>query len=93
VFVAALIHAWALWNYLLGGLVLYYVDRLLRFQKGCTDVVVMSSTITKDQQHVRLALRIPDYYYEPGQYAFFFKCAPNFSSTMASILHHNLAVG
>jgi len=67
---SALLHAWALWCFLCGGLTLYYIDRLARFYSGCKEAEVVEASVSEDEQIVKLELDIAGFNYEPGQYAF-----------------------
>ena len=68
VFLAALIHAWALWYFLSGSLLLWLFDRLMRFVRGTQEVELVSADV--GASHVtRLVFRGNMRWY-PGQYAF-----------------------
>jgi len=71
-YVAALYHASSLWMTLLAGLALWFVDRLLRFTKGC-QIAHVSTLQTHPGGVTELAIDSLDNgtcHFEAGQYAF-----------------------
>jgi len=58
VFIVVLWHATTSWCYILGGLLLYVFDRMIRFTKACSTVMVHTLNVQSDPAVVKLAYTI-----------------------------------
>lgn len=67
----AVVHAWAMWNYLLLGGIFYLADKVIRHVRALHPVKLVSLTRTPDTHHSRLVLARTSepFIYAPGQYA------------------------
>eukprot|EP01119_Soliformovum_irregulare_P000557 TRINITY_DN1038_c0_g5_i2.p1 TRINITY_DN1038_c0_g5~~TRINITY_DN1038_c0_g5_i2.p1 ORF type:complete len:1060 (-),score=280.60 TRINITY_DN1038_c0_g5_i2:117-3200(-) len=66
---AALIHAWALWYFIAPGLMLYFIDRIIRYHRSSRFFQVESMEYCLGD-YTKITLSAPDFKYQPGQYAF-----------------------
>ena len=72
IYIAVLIHAPSLWYYLIGGLALWMLDRVIRFKRGCRPVEVLVVE-SKTNEATRLELQFKGkhgFKYLPGQFCF-----------------------
>jgi predicted ferric reductase len=58
VFIVVLWHATTSWCYILGGLVLYVFDRMIRFTRACSVVMLQELKVESDQNVVKLSYLI-----------------------------------
>lgn len=71
IYIAVLLHAPSLWYYLLGGLSLWILDRVVRFKRGCRQVQVACMEYrAPGVTRLQLQFGKAGFRYEAGQYCF-----------------------
>jgi len=71
VFIGALMHASSLWYYLVGGLSLWILDRMIRFSSGCRAAEVVDATTWAGDRISELNIRVEGgFEHTAGQYCF-----------------------
>jgi len=67
-FVTGLIHSWSMWYFTGGGMLLWFIDRLIRFYKGTKHFPVTSVQV--ENGVVQITMRPNGFAFRAGQYAF-----------------------
>lgn len=69
-FITGLIHAWSMWYFTGGGMILWFIDRLIRFYKSSKSFPVVSIHSHNNGDITQITLQANNFAYRAGQYAF-----------------------
>jgi len=70
-FITGLIHSWSMWYFTGGGMILWFIDRLIRFYKSAKTFPVQSIHSHNNGDITQITLRPPsNFAFRAGQYAF-----------------------
>jgi len=69
-FICGLIHSWSLWYFISGGMLLWFVDRLIRFFRSTKTFSVVSLQNMNSDETTEVKLQQNSFTYRAGQYAF-----------------------
>jgi len=68
-FAVAMMHSWSLWYFLGGGLILWFIDRLIRFNRGTRNFALSLGSLDNGEI-TTISLKAADFQYQAGQYCF-----------------------
>lgn len=69
-YITGLIHSWSMWYFTGGGMILWFVDRLIRFYKSSKVFPVTDIQVLHSGDTTQLALQPNGFSFRAGQYAF-----------------------
>jgi len=69
-FLTGLIHAWSMWYFTGGGMILWFIDRLIRYRKSSKTFPVVDLVVHNKGDATQIILKANGFAFRAGQYAF-----------------------
>eukprot|EP00026_Physarum_polycephalum_P001242 Phypoly_transcript_01243.p1 GENE.Phypoly_transcript_01243~~Phypoly_transcript_01243.p1 ORF type:complete len:1110 (+),score=123.04 Phypoly_transcript_01243:179-3508(+) len=69
-FLTGLIHAWSMWYFTGGGMILWFIDRLIRYRKSAQTFQVTDLVVHNKGDTTQIILKPNGFSFRAGQYAF-----------------------
>lgn len=69
-FITGLIHAWSMWYFVGGGLILWFIDRLIRYYNSARTFPVVDVQVHNNGETTQITLQPNAFRFRAGQYAF-----------------------